>query len=70
MLVESGMHDDLFPATVAAAGCERLRAVYQSLGTEGDRIVHEVSDGGHQWYGVAAYPFLARWLGGAAEPGS
>ncbi len=70
MLVESGTDDDLFPATVAAAGCERLRAVYRSLGVEGDRIVHEVSDGGHQWYGVGAYPFLARWLGGAAEPGS
>ncbi len=70
MFVESGIHDDLFPATVAAVGCERLRTVYESLGAEGDRIVHEVSDGGHQWYGVGAYPFLARWLGGAAEPGS
>jgi len=68
MFVESGLHDDLFPATAAAAGCERLRAVYESLGAPGDRIVHEVSDGGHQWYGVGAFAFLERWLGGAATP--
>jgi predicted peptidase len=63
MFVESGSDDELFPASVAALGCERLRRVYESLGVDGDRLVHEVSDGGHQWYGVGAYPFLQRWLG-------
>jgi dienelactone hydrolase len=65
MLVESGTEDDLFPATVAAEGVERLRRVYRALGVDEDRIVHEISEGGHQWYGVAAFPFLERWLGGA-----
>ncbi|HXQ61694.1 MAG TPA: alpha/beta hydrolase family protein [Acidimicrobiales bacterium] len=65
MLVESGLHDDLFPAGVATAGCEELRRVYDALGVDGDRLVHRVYDGGHQWYGVDAYPFLERWLGGA-----
>jgi dienelactone hydrolase len=64
MLVESGTEDDLFPATVAAEGVERLRRVYRTLGVGEDRIVHEISEGGHQWYGVGAFPFLERWLGG------
>jgi dienelactone hydrolase len=63
MLIESGNADDLFPATVAAAGCERLRSVYESLGVGADRIEHDIFDGGHQWYGTTAYPFLDRWLG-------
>jgi dienelactone hydrolase len=63
MLVESGLHDDLFPAPVAAEGCRRLRGVYESLGVDGDRIVHDVFDGGHQWHGVEAFAFLERWLG-------
>ena len=65
MFVESGTEDDLFSATVAAVGCERLRRVYRSLGASEDRIVHEISEGGHQWYGVGAFDFLERWLGGA-----
>jgi dienelactone hydrolase len=63
MLVESGSDDDLFPAPVAAAGCRRLGGVYASLGVGGDRIVHDLFLGGHQWHGVEAYPFLERWLG-------
>jgi dienelactone hydrolase len=63
MLVESGLHDDLFPVAVATAGCETLRRVYEALGVDGDRLVHGIYDGGHQWYGVDAYPFLDHWLG-------
>jgi dienelactone hydrolase len=66
MLVESGLHDELFPAAVAAAECQKLRPVYEALGVDGDRLVHGIYDGGHQWYGVDAYPFLENWLGGAA----
>jgi dienelactone hydrolase len=67
LLVESGSEDDLFPAPVAAAGCERLRRVYEELGSSGDRIEHDLFEGGHQWHGVAAYPFLHRWLGERSE---
>jgi dienelactone hydrolase len=65
LLVESGLHDDLFSHQVAADGCRRLRGVYRSLGTDEDRIVHDVFDGGHQWHGVAALDFLDRWLANA-----
>ena len=40
----------------------RLRRVYAHLGAA-DRLVHEVSDGEHQWYGRGAYAFLAGHLG-------
>jgi dienelactone hydrolase len=63
MLIESGAHDDLFPVAVAAAGYERLRGVYAALGVSDDLIAHDVFDGGHQWYGDTAYPFLEKWLG-------
>jgi dienelactone hydrolase len=68
MFIESGSDDELFPAPVAAAACAAVRRVYEAVGVDGDRIVHEVSEGGHQWYGVGAYPFLERWLGGDAGP--
>jgi fermentation-respiration switch protein FrsA (DUF1100 family) len=64
MLIESGTEDDLFPVATAAAGYDTLGRVYELLGADGDRLVHDVFEGGHQWHGVAAYPFLERWLGG------
>ena len=64
MLIESGTADDLFPAEVAVAEVRRLRTVYRLLGADDDRLVHDVFDGGHQWHGEAAYPFLQRWLAG------
>jgi dienelactone hydrolase len=67
LLVESGRYDDLFPAVVARQGCDQLGAVYASLGVGEDRIVHDMFDGGHQWHGVEAYPFLERWLGGGGD---
>jgi dienelactone hydrolase len=69
MLIESGRHDELFPVSVAAAGYETLRGVYASLGASGDRIAHDAFEGGHQWHGDAAYPFLGRWLGHEGAPG-
>jgi len=62
LLIESGTHDDLFPATVAAAEVEKLRAVYASFGAA-DRLVHDVFEGVHEWHGVEAFPFLERWIG-------
>ncbi|HXQ89967.1 MAG TPA: alpha/beta hydrolase family protein [Acidimicrobiales bacterium] len=62
LLIESGTDDDLFPAPVARREVGRLRAVYEALGA-GDHLEHDVFDGGHQWHGVVASPFLARWIG-------
>jgi dienelactone hydrolase len=69
LLIETGTDDDLFPAPVASAEHARLRAVYGALGA-GDRLVHDVFAGGHEWHGVEAYPFLERWLGPGAATGS
>ena len=69
LLIESGTDDDLFPAAVARQECERLRAVYESLGAPG-RLEHDVFEGGHQWHGVAAYPFLEAWLGQPTDEGT
>jgi len=62
LLIESGTHDDLFPATVAAAEVERLRAVYAADGAA-DRLVHDVFEGVHEWHGVEAFAFLEQWIG-------
>jgi len=61
LLIESGTGDDLFPAAVAAREVEKLRAVYGELGAP-DHLEHDVFEGGHQWHGEEAYPFLERWL--------
>jgi dienelactone hydrolase len=73
LLIESGMRDDIFPAVVATEEFAKLRRVYESSegpggpgtggpGPSGDRVVHDVFEGGHQWHGVRAYEFLAHWL--------
>ena len=49
----------------------RTRIVYDRDGA-GERLVHDVFEGGHQWHGTEALPFLDRWLGrdrGAAASG-
>lgn len=62
MLVETGRDDDLFPEESARETVSRLRRVYAAVGAPDDALVHDVFDGGHQWHGVEAYPFLDRWL--------
>lgn len=62
LLVESGRDDDLFPVPAATAAMAELRQLYASMGA-GDRLAHDVFDGGHAWHGVVAWPFLERWLG-------
>lgn len=63
LLIESGTGDDLFPVETARRECAKLRVVYDSLGA-GERLEHDAFEGGHQWHGVQAYPFLERWLVG------
>jgi len=61
MLVETGTEDLIFPVAAASETVGALRAVYQHLAAS-ERIVHDVFVGDHQWHGLAAYPFLDRWL--------
>ena len=63
LFVETGREDPLFPVAAAERSIERLGRVYEHLGS-GDRLVHEISDGEHEWYGRGAYDFLVRHLGG------
>lgn len=62
MLVESGLEDDVFPIAAATKTVSEVRKVYEALGADPDAFVHDVFEGGHQWHGELAYPFLARWL--------
>jgi dienelactone hydrolase len=68
LFVETGREDPLFPVSAAEQSVSRLRRVYEHLGA-GERLVHEVSEGEHQWYGRGAYGFLAEQLGANAPAG-
>ena len=61
LLIETGNEDLLFPVAAASESVRRTRLVYESGGAS-DRLVHDVFDGGHQWHGIQALPFLDRWL--------
>jgi dienelactone hydrolase len=65
LLIETGREDLLFPVAAAEEAVDRVRQVYGHLGA-GDRLEHDVFDGGHQWHGVRAYPFLEQHLGPSA----
>ena len=57
-----GTEDLLFPvAATAMESVRRTRLVYAAHGA-GDRLVHDVFEGGHQWHGTEALPFLDHWL--------
>jgi dienelactone hydrolase len=61
LLVETGTEDPLFPRKAAMESVRRTRLIYDA-DQAGDRLEHDVFEGGHQWHGVAAIPFLNRWL--------
>ncbi len=62
LVVESGREDDIFPLPAAVKTVAELRQVYEATGADPESLVHDVFDGGHQWHGERAYPFLDRWL--------
>jgi hypothetical protein len=45
----------------------RTRLVYAHDGAT-DHLDHDIFDGDHQWHGVAAIPFLNRWLSHSPPP--
>jgi dienelactone hydrolase len=61
LLIETGTQDLLFPLAAATESVRRTRLVYDDLQAT-DRLEHDVFEGEHQWHGVAAIPFLNRWL--------
>jgi dienelactone hydrolase len=62
LLVETGTEDLLFPVAAADDAVGQLRRLYRYLDAE-EKLTHDVFDGGHQWHGDQAFPFLDRWLG-------
>ena len=62
MLVESGMHDLIFPVEAARATVDALAHVYEFLGAPSDALAHDVFDGEHEWHGKQTLEFMRRWL--------
>ena len=71
LLIETGDQDLLFPLAAAEASVARLRRVYDHLGA-GERLVHDVFDGEHQWHGARRLslprPLARHTRRGPAEP--
>ncbi len=61
LLVESGMHDPIYPSKATQQALDELRPVYRCLGAE-DRLDADFFEGEHQWSGRKAYDWLERWL--------
>jgi dienelactone hydrolase len=61
LLIETGTEDPLFPLRAATESVRRTRLVYEQA-QAGDRLQHDIFEGGHQWHGVASLAFLDRWL--------
>ncbi len=61
MLIETGIHDPIFPVGPARATVARLRDIYSDLGHDSD-LEHDVFDGEHRWNGTRAYEFLQSQL--------
>jgi len=68
LLIETGTEDPLFPLPAALESVRRTRLVYEH-DHAGDKLEHDVFEAGHQWHGVAAIPFLNRWLSHAPTVG-
>jgi hypothetical protein len=69
LLIETGTQDLLFPVAAATESVRRARLVYERAGVS-DRLVHDVFEGGHQWHGAEALPFLDRWLAHGPDGGA
>jgi dienelactone hydrolase len=61
LLVQTGTEDLIFPVGAANEAVAALRRIYGHLGA-GDRLVHDVFEGDHQWREDAPAAFLERWL--------
>src|SRR5262245_3986781 len=60
-LWEIGAKDELIPATWAEDGLTRIRRAYNAYEAE-DGLIVDRFEGGHQWHGDIAYPWLDKVL--------
>jgi dienelactone hydrolase len=61
LFVESGMDDDIYPASATVATVTQVRKAYTLLGA-GDRVELEVFAGGHRFHGTRSLEWLGRRL--------
>lgn len=59
--IESGIHDPIFPVEATKEAFARLQRIYEVFGAA-DRLSLHLFDGGHEFNGQQAFPFLKRWL--------
>jgi acetyl esterase/lipase len=68
VLFESAERDGCFPIRHTRQGFARVRAGYKVFGAEDD-CRQDTWPAGHEWHGLAAYPFVDKILGGhSAKP--
>lgn len=65
VLFESAERDPCFPIDATRAGFARIRSGYAVFGAA-EAVEQDTWDAGHEWHGLAAYPFVDRVLGGRA----
>ncbi len=61
MQVQSGIADKLIPIEQSRAGAKRAREYYKKAGAE-EKFLFVEFDGGHEFRGSLAWPFLKKWL--------
>lgn len=61
LLVESGIHDPIYPVEGTRQALDELRAVYRCFGAD-DHLDADIFEGDHQWSGRKAYDWIAKWL--------
>lgn len=59
--IESGTDDPIFPIAATKEAFEYLRRIYAVFGAT-ERLSLHIFDGGHEFNGHGAFPFLKRWL--------
>ncbi len=62
LLIEAGRADDCFVIDDVRVAYKQLSRIYAAAGAQ-DRLAYDEHDGQHEWHGVAAWEWLARWLG-------
>ena len=61
ILIEAGIHDNIFPIDAVKSSYARLEPLYGRLNIK-DKIDIDIFDGDHQISGAKAYDFLLKWL--------
>jgi dienelactone hydrolase len=61
LFIESGRNDRIFPIAGSQKAEAHTRRIFATLGAA-DRMGYEIHEGGHEFYGIGAFDFLARRL--------